>query len=315
MKAKRAKVKSRIVGVTTQTSLTDRKYWTGAEVEEIIQRVAAGEKIADIGDTLDVALDPETGQVWLGRSKLNRKTSELTVERYMSDMAGKRWLYTHQGLAFDRNGHLIDGYQRILAGVRSGVTFPTQVTINLPVGTGLAVDQGRFRSVSDVATLVTGAPVHAEVTATAGRMMAGINQVKSSATRMELIHYLGKHRAAIDSAVALLPRKCPAGRCGVRAVIARAISAHNTNEGDSKLSNQIERFCEIMRTGRYDDGKNGELTAVLFREWLIHTKSTSGMVQLEMYRRAEYVLENFIAGRSVTRLRPIMSERFELEGK
>lgn len=86
----------------------------------------------------------------------NRNLSEATVQEYANDMVNKRWVVTHQGIAFDENGNLNDGQHRLWACVFANVPFETLVTRGIPVqevrnGVILkpmdSIDRGRVRSV------------------------------------------------------------------------------------------------------------------------------------------------------------------------
>lgn len=299
--------RSRVLSVhqlQVQAADDDRVYWTGQSVEEIICRAAAGENIADVGETLDVRVDPDTARKWLTRNIHNRRVSQATVDKYVADMDAGLWLYTHQGIAFDSAGHLIDGQQRLLACSISGCKFPTQVTLNLPVGTGLAVDQGRARTVADVATLLTGEPVSPEAAAVANRMMSSMSP-KVGATRTELVQFLQRYRPQIDSSISLLPNRSLAGRCGPRAVVARALVT--TPEFGVV---RVQKFCEVLVTGKYQDGP--EYGVFLLREWLAKNRHGGSYGLLESYRRTSGALVAFLRERSVLRLTPANSEQFKL---
>jgi len=64
---------------------------------------------------------------------LNRNVSENVVQAYANDMKNERWLLTHQGIAFDVNGNLVDGQHRLWAVVFSGKEVLMNVTRGLPV--------------------------------------------------------------------------------------------------------------------------------------------------------------------------------------
>lgn len=79
--------------------------------------------IAPIPDKPVVMLvTPETAADWLdNRNVKNRSKSSVTGRRYARLMEAKRWKCTHQGIAFDREGWLIDGQHRLMAIVATGI--------------------------------------------------------------------------------------------------------------------------------------------------------------------------------------------------
>jgi len=85
-----------------------------------------------------------------------RALSEHTVASYARAMRAGQWGLTHQGLAIDTDGLLIDGQHRLAAVVRSGTTIKVMVTRGVPAnGEGIMggvcaidmVDRGKVRGV------------------------------------------------------------------------------------------------------------------------------------------------------------------------
>jgi hypothetical protein len=99
-------------------------------------------------------IDPALAKRYLARNVANRNLRESTVRAYEIDMRAGNWIPTHQGVAFNDRGDLIDGQHRLTAIVRSGVTVRMLVTRGLPTESGDtktmdAVDRGAVRSVAD----------------------------------------------------------------------------------------------------------------------------------------------------------------------
>lgn len=76
----------------------------------------------------------------------NRKPSDSRVKGYSHEMQEQWWRTTHQGIAFDENGHLIDGQNRLLAIVDSKTTQTMLVSRGVPAETFYLLDQGMSRS-------------------------------------------------------------------------------------------------------------------------------------------------------------------------
>lgn len=88
-----------------------------------IQQANGRRGIAPIPDKPIVMLvTPEIAADWLdNRNIKNRSKSSVTGRRYARLMEAKRWKCTHQGIAFDREGWLIDGQHRLMAIVATGI--------------------------------------------------------------------------------------------------------------------------------------------------------------------------------------------------
>lgn len=107
------------------------------------------------GDWLDHRAHPEVAH--------NRRASKHRVERLAKDMSEGKWKLTHQGLAFDTNGLLIDGQHRLHAVRLSRVTgLDFWIFPDMPRDTFDVMDTGMTRQASQLlggrnANLITGA--------------------------------------------------------------------------------------------------------------------------------------------------------------
>lgn len=109
-------------------------------------------------------ITPGKAKRYLTCNKINRTVRELTVSAYARDMKMGNWLVTHQGIAFDDKGNLIDGQHRLLAIIESGSIVKMAVTRGLPQthfnGTEIftmdVVDRGKTRTTGDQLTVLHG---------------------------------------------------------------------------------------------------------------------------------------------------------------
>lgn len=68
-------------------------------------------------------ITPEIAADWLeNRNVENRRKSNVAARKYARLIQAKRWKCTHQGIAFDRDGFLIDGQHRLMAIVATKVS-------------------------------------------------------------------------------------------------------------------------------------------------------------------------------------------------
>jgi hypothetical protein len=67
---------------------------------------------------------PDMAQDWLDNRNLrNRRKSNVTARKYVKAIQASRWKCTHEGIAFDRDGFLIDGQHRLMAIVQTGTSL------------------------------------------------------------------------------------------------------------------------------------------------------------------------------------------------
>ena len=92
--------------------------------------------------TVDVT--PELAQSWLDVGKSDRPVSKYRVQKLAAQMKAGRWRMNHNGIAFAKDGTLLDGLHRLLAVVHSGMTVPMIVVIDEPVENMDVIDNRHF---------------------------------------------------------------------------------------------------------------------------------------------------------------------------
>lgn len=92
---------------------------------------------------------PEIALRWLAMNQSNRPISEDLVKRYAEDMKAGRWKTTHQGIAFDASGLLLDGQHRLRAIVRAKIGMRVVVFRDCDRESFDRLDTGRKRTAAD----------------------------------------------------------------------------------------------------------------------------------------------------------------------
>ena len=95
-------------------------------------------------------ITPELASEYLGKNTNNRTIRSGRVDELSGVMSRGEWMLTHQGIAFAKNGELIDGQHRLLAVVKSGVTVEMMVTRGCSPETFKALDLHSKRTVGDI---------------------------------------------------------------------------------------------------------------------------------------------------------------------
>jgi hypothetical protein len=116
-----------------------------------------------------VLITPPMAQVMLARNTRNRKPRASDITQYGGAMKGDAWLLTHQPIAFDTNGVLLDGQQRLFAIMESGTAADLFVMCGMPPESFDVVDTGRRRSAAD--TLYVDGEVDVNRLAAVARML------------------------------------------------------------------------------------------------------------------------------------------------
>jgi hypothetical protein len=97
-----------------------------------------------------VNVSPEIAGVYLKNNRGNRPLRPSTVRSIAAMMSAGRWTETHQGIAFDVQGRLVDGQHRLHAIIQAGVSIPLLVTRELPANAFEVIDVNTPRRAADI---------------------------------------------------------------------------------------------------------------------------------------------------------------------
>ena len=244
-----------------------------------------------------VQVTPEMAAKWLEGNVLNRPLKQAHVERLAREMKAGRWRLTHQGIAFDVTGCLIDGQHRLWAVVESGVTVPMRVFYNEPAGNLYAVDNGERRTNLDILNL-TGevGEVTAKDLATLRAMLASLSARGSTFSASEESAQYRRHQHAVSFAVKHLGNS---GRKGLATAQIRAVIARATYTADEQ---RLVHFCDVLRSGVPADEQDHVILAL--RDFLTRNQSAGNgeSAQRVRYAKTEWALDAYLNGKTSKRL-------------
>lgn len=93
---------------------------------------------------------PRKAAELLERNTANRPLSQRTVREFAQAMSRGEWRVTHQGIAIDTTGALVDGQHRLAAIIEADTPVEITVFTEVPVGAFDVLDTGRRRNAADV---------------------------------------------------------------------------------------------------------------------------------------------------------------------
>lgn len=96
------------------------------------------------------SITPEIAREYLSHNVNNRRIKAATVQALVRDIKNGDFVLTHQGIAFDEDGTLIDGQHRLQAVITAGTPVRMMVTRGLSKRALMVVDRGNTRSLSDI---------------------------------------------------------------------------------------------------------------------------------------------------------------------
>ncbi len=250
---------------------------------------------------------PEKALEWLEGNTHNRPVNEAHVRRLARDIQAGRWRLTHQGIAFDTDGLLIDGQHRLWAVIESGVPITTRVFFNEPPENRDVLDSGQRRSNLDILN-ITGqvGEVTTRHLAALRAMLAGASLHPVRATPGEEAEQYRRHKEALEFAIQHLGFASVRGvaTSEVRAVIARAW--YSADHG------KLIHFCDVMKSGLA--GSGGDASLSMLRDFLISTAGggKGESVRRVRYAKTQWALSGFLEGKSPRRLCGASTELFPL---
>src|SRR6266545_1760562 len=95
-------------------------------------------------------ITPARAAEWLEANTTNRPLSRAVVRLFAEAMRRGEWLVTHQGIAFDVNGVLVDGQHRLAAIIEADRPVELTVFSEVAEGTFDVLDTGKRRTAADV---------------------------------------------------------------------------------------------------------------------------------------------------------------------
>lgn len=97
-----------------------------------------------------VKITPERAEEMLAANTANRPLSRAVVVAFAEAMRRGDWLVTHQGIAFDTDGVLVDGQHRLAAVIEAGLPVDMTVFTEVEPDTFDVLDTGKRRNAADV---------------------------------------------------------------------------------------------------------------------------------------------------------------------
>lgn len=107
-----------------------------------------------------------------------RHLSEKRVQKFSNAMLAGQWQLTHQAIAIDSDGILIDGQHRLAAVIRSGTSQEFLVAYESESATFDVIDTGQARTASD--TLAIAGYTNVNVLSASARMLMSYDDVKGT---------------------------------------------------------------------------------------------------------------------------------------
>ncbi len=197
-----------------------------------------------------------------------------------------KWVLTHQGIALNTKGELIDGQHRLRMIIQSGKSATLFVVYNVPDSALLHIDDQLPRSVQDALRMMKKGNYSCSLLAVAGGLETYPETGNTGfRSREDYVRILQEHPDKLDFAERHA-RAIGITR-GVRTVVARAYP-HVDRE-------RLLEWCAVLKTGMpVRENAQQDSAAITYRNFLMRAgRSTGGTIETEKYRKGQMALETF----------------------
>ena len=268
-------------------------------------RVMGSAPMGQNGEPHSTVIDvsPALAAMWLAQVHPDqRRLRSGWVDTLATDMVAGRWKLTHQGIAFDTHGRLLDGQHRLQAVVASDVTVRMKVDFGIDPSAYEVTDAGRPRSIVD---RISDDWIRQKEVALARRMMAGLlPQLLPTPSDQEIRAFIYRHEDAIRFSRSLFgTNKRGLSQAAVQAVVARAW--YTAPQSDL-----------VSFAGRVYDGAVSDpaLSSVIrLRDFLLSAHTGGGArAGVEAYARTSRALRAYIDRQPIAKLYAASEELFPI---
>lgn len=245
-----------------------------------------------------VVVTPDLAQEWLARNLNNRNVVPSRVAAYAAQMSAGSWKLTHQGIAFDEHGNLVDGQHRLRAVVQSGVATKFWVFRGVSREAMIAIDVGKSRTACD-AFLLLGDTATRDSVAVSRVLLGSYVFQRGETEKLDIAYAIGwdklrvfhdAMRDAIDFALLNASEKGLRHGC-----VSAAIASAWFTENRELLSEFKEHFSSGLVTSESD------VAAIKLRTFMLTSNKTRGGREA----RSDLFLRSCTALRAYLERRPL----------
>ncbi|MFE5858554.1 hypothetical protein ACFQ61_35720 [Streptomyces sp. NPDC056500] len=194
-----------------------------------------------------MTITPRMAELWLDycNPQSNRVLSDTIYERYAKAMSDGAWRTTHQGIAFDKEGMLLDGQHRLMAVKASGVSVEMLVIPLCDAETFDVLDSGHRRQAAQLLKIP-----HRVVVAAAARIIGQMYKMWDPVTLFDGFYDTKAATSDILKAVAAWPELTT-----MAPIAAAAYRASGINQPTHLVV--LAQAARTEHSGKIDDWASG----------------------------------------------------------
>lgn len=249
-----------------------------------------------------VYVTPNVAKEFKARMGKNRNPMASITRKYARDRLSGNWYTTHQGIAFNADGELIDGQHRLESIIDSGVPCYMLVTTGIAREAMKAMDKGAVRTAAHSLQIVGHALGSSRAVAIARRMIVGTGGNRSyQISDMLLMEFIDLNFDAIDFTIThVIERHCPAVVAGC---IARAYWHYDSID--------LARFCQALCDKvPFNETEERDRAPALLRQAVALSRGKTGahFAKLALYNKTQEAIKDWMAGKAKSELRGRIKE-------
>lgn len=263
-----------------------------------------------------VKMSPELAEQMLKKLHPNYRSAKMgKVASFAADMETDRWRLTHQGIAVDENGYVVDGANRLRAVVKSGKTVEMVVCYGLPVASNIVLDTGLARTAYDASCIHGMRIPNGKYVSVARSMFSGFSIKRTAWSVQEVLDIMYTYQKGLNFSFKVLNKNLKnVTVAGVRAVVARA---YYKSQSKNKVL-RLAKFAEYLYSG-LPESPTKEGSVVILRNWLLSDVATwtnrgkrGANPRTMIYPFTEFALHAFLNEQAITKLERPEEELFPI---
>lgn len=240
-------------------------------------------------------ITPTKAHAYLKKMVRNRRLKKAKVTQYAQDIRDGRFPLTHEAIAFDVNGNLVDGQHRLHAVILAGKPIKVVVWYNLSAEAVALIDSGASRTEKDSTAFDDSLPNMSNSERSVLNALID-PKFKCTMSRRQKLDVWCDRVDAIRWGVSLFqgaPR--PIRKAAVIAVCVRASHTFSRK--------QISRFVQLLLTEETRADRKTRTGGVgLLRQFLLDDACGKAhtTVRRELYRKTEYALFHYLKNKPLS---------------
>lgn len=242
-------------------------------------------------------ITPEKASEYLNKNNHNRNLRKSLVAKYARDMAAGNWKVTHQGVAMNCDGTVLDGQHRLAAIIESGISVRMLVTSGIATDAQLVMDDHAKRNNADALSLLRSERVTTQDVAVVRCCVELTSSKVKSITKSEisqLIDVFAKPLAFVNE----IP--CSHRDRGVTAAPVKAAICLAWFYVDDL--DRLAEFCRIL-FGADRAQQEGDEAAVMLRELMLSRGMKAGNgPRLECMKKTQRAIVAFMSHKPLAKL-------------